>query len=312
MPTNYSSNLNAITTPYLNNQQVYQLLHVTGSKKSGVLYNATCSKCSVSLDGEYILGDSLLYLNEIFTQIPVMMYEGTYDVRIGPLSSYYWYPLLNAPYNQLGNQTRNIWYMEGIPVGFWTQYYNVTHVIVDFAGHFVPYFTLAPSVLMVQNFVYNQPWDPYGNRSLVNETMCDAMNNCNGNGVCNSNGICQCNDGFGLADCSAVPESINQTITYTLQPRDYDFFVVPFTTNSRIVVFSGDSGELEVFYTGQRSGPVPSWQQADISMYAQPGLSRTRSLYLTKQNNKNGYLTVHNTNYFNTVSYTLKVIPVLS
>lgn len=46
--------------------------------------------------------------------------------------------------------------------GTYTQYQNLTYVIVDFAGHFVPYFVLNTTVKMVEIFTQrNNNWNYY-------------------------------------------------------------------------------------------------------------------------------------------------------
>lgn len=46
--------------------------------------------------------------------------------------------------------------------------------------------------------------DTSGKCSSVASSMCDYMNDCNGNGECNSYGKCECKEGYFGADCSAT------------------------------------------------------------------------------------------------------------
>ena len=66
--------------------------------------------------------------------------------------------------------------------------------------------------------------------------MCKYSNNCNGNGGCGAHGICNCQDGYGLADCSAKAVNLNTFTTYSLNNRGYLFFEVVLSGKDKLVI----------------------------------------------------------------------------
>jgi len=307
LPGNVTDNLLPGLEFYLNNPAVISALHVTGSKKTGQKFVESSQNAYNALAGEIMFNHSLSFLNSILTRIPCLLFEGNFDAKDGSLSAYKLFPLLGQPYSNILNVSRNIWYIQGIPQGFWSIYQNLTHVIFDSAGHFVPYFNLPASVKMIEIFTMNNNnWDPYRNTTPINQIMCNYMNNCSGNGQCNSLGVCACKQGFGLADCSAKATPI-ATTTYTLQPRDYLFASVQFTANlDQILQFTGDGGLLEIHYTGTKNGPIADSEEADFSIFAVPGWTKARTIYLNASPNGYGYLTIHNTDYWKPVTFTVR------
>lgn len=65
--------------------------------------------------------------------------------------------------------------------------------------------------------------------------MCQGMNHCNGNGVCGTNGMCTCNDGYGLADCSAQATPLVGSMDFTLNPRQFIFLLLNLNGADQIV-----------------------------------------------------------------------------
>lgn len=93
-----------------------------------------------------------MYLEPILEQIPVLLYEGNYDTRDGAYGTYYWFPLLKDPYNQILDVPRNLWYKDGEAVGSYAIFENLTYIVVNDAGHYAPYFQLENTVKMVKIF----------------------------------------------------------------------------------------------------------------------------------------------------------------
>ena len=133
------------------------------------------------------------------------------------------------------------------------------------------------------------------------------MNNCNGNGVCGDNGVCTCNDDWGLGDCSALAVPLSSP-TYTLKARDYLFFKFAMG-GSKVVRIGGDNGNLEFFFTGSKNGPVGDPLNADVVSKAVPGNGKARYMHLSSDR-PNGYLTIHNTNYNEAVTFNIVTVPV--
>lgn len=77
----------AFTVPldiYLNQDGIYDALHVKSSKKSGSkLYNLHSENAAQALNNEYLLGNSIDFLNYLLKNIPVLLFEGNFDARCG-------------------------------------------------------------------------------------------------------------------------------------------------------------------------------------------------------------------------------------
>jgi vitellogenic carboxypeptidase-like protein len=300
---NVTETLGENIQPYLRMPDIWNTIHVQNSKKPYAIYNRSSSVVSDYLAWDVTHGTSLFEVNELVTRIQVLWYDGNFDVRLGSMGSFGWFPLLAPPYNQIQYQDKNVWMIAGIPVGAYTQYGNLTSLVVDTTGHYVPTWKLSVSVEMVRIFTMaGNDWNPYRNSTPVNQTMCSYMKNCNGNGVCNSTGACVCKNDYGLADCSVQAVPLTKA-NYTLNLRDYLFLKVTFTTSNIQLKITGDDGLLEIFYTNSRNGPVGYDEEANLNYNAVPGFNKTRSVYLYPGTTNVGYLTLHNTDYFKSVTF---------
>mmetsp|Transcript_5490 Transcript_5490/g.4671 ORF Transcript_5490/g.4671 Transcript_5490/m.4671 type:complete len:238 (-) Transcript_5490:530-1243(-) len=186
LPRNVTDAIGAHISPYLNQQVIYDILHVSGSKKNSTeLFSEGSSEAYNALKQDIIFNNSLVFVNYIVTKIPTLIFEGNFDIGDGAIGVQKWMPLLDGEYSKIMEQTRNVWFLQGVPVGMVTIYENLTYVIVDFSGHYTPYFVLNVSVSLLDVFTQGgNNWDPFHNSTDIVKTMCDAMNNCNGNGVC--------------------------------------------------------------------------------------------------------------------------------
>jgi len=122
----------------------------------------------------------------------------------------------------------------------YTQYQNMTYVIIEAAGHLIPYFALNTTVKMIEIFTQRQSnWNYYSGLTPtpVPKMMCDFANNCNGNGQCLPTGTCACSVGYGLADCSVKAVPLDTSKTYTINQRGFLFFSVPLNGKDKMVFF---------------------------------------------------------------------------
>lgn len=76
-----------------------------------------------------------------------------------------------------------------------------------------------------------------------------------------------------------------------------------------VVEITGDQGKVEMLFTGTNNGPVGTKEESDIVFNANPNYTRPKFLYLTSGNGY-GYLTVHNVDYFESVSFYFAKVPV--
>jgi len=309
MPAVMTANLTPGLDDYLNDPQTVAILHANTTKKTGKPYLGFSTDAYNALSGE-ILNSSIVYIDYLLPKIPCLFYEGNFDGRDGSYSAYAWFKLLKSPYDIMVNVTRNIWFnTEGNPVGFWSVYQNFYHIIIDFAGHFPPYFKLSVTNLMLDIFTGNKNWDPYNNGTNISQTLCSYMNNCSDHGHCDDRGLCVCDQGYFLGDCSVKPEDLEQDQTYTLAPRGYAFFRLPANGNDQFVTFKGDSGALKVLYVGSSKGPAVDYEYADAILTPNPSSTDARSIFLAATGQPFGYLTIQNTDYnkpakFDVIIYT--------
>lgn len=98
-------------------------------------------------------------------------------------------------------------------------YDKLVYVQVYHAGAQASHFVNRSTIQMLNDFFSNNFVNVSKGYKRINNTMCDFMLNCSGNGKCNNNGICECDTGYGLADCSASADVFEQFASYTLNPR---------------------------------------------------------------------------------------------
>jgi len=293
---------------YLNHPEVYNALRVTTSKKQGPLFTDGDENGAKALNHD-ILNNSLGFINDVLHQIPCLYFAGNFDARDGSYGYFLWLELLGQPFSNILGQTRNIWYVDGMPVGFWMEYGNLTFITITNAGHFVPYFQIDVSRKMVDIWTTNKNWDPYRNTTNVSTAMCNYMNNCNGNGKCSAAGTCICNPGYFLEDCSLQPQAYNPSAnTYTLPPRGYVYlkFTLGTQSGASISIQGNDASKLDAFYSFDKVATYI--QDADGVLSSGQNTMQIRKIFLSAGSaGKNTiYLTVQNTDFLSSVSFTLQ------
>lgn len=90
--------------------------------------------------------------------------------------------------------------------------------------------------------------------------MCEAMNNCNGNGTCGDNGACICNEGYKFGDCSlksveligGYEASFSQTGPYW-----YSYYRKNGAKNQELTIQSTENAPVTVYLSlGADSDPT--------------------------------------------------------
>lgn len=300
-PANTTDNLTPGLSFYLNNTDVRKAINAQSSYFNGFnvdTYNALA---------ETILDNSIPYINYILTQIPCLFYAGNFDARDGALSQYIWYQKLDDPFWEIVIDDRQIWYINGNPVGMYTQMSNLTSVIINFAGHFPPVFELSATVQMLTNFIYNLTWFNDSEYTSSSKLMCDAMEHCHHHGTCDSIGLCSCNEYRALADCSMEIFTLEQGQSFTIQPRHYLFLQIEMGDYDQFILLEGEQGLCQVYFTGTYGTPALTSTEADASLVAQPNLTANRYFYLSATGNNYGYLTFQNTDLENPVTFTVTI-----
>ena len=119
--------------------------------------------------------------------------------------------------------------------GYYKQSNHLSFLIVYGAGHFVPTNQMQISRTFLRDYLENgnlQCHDKSDSKCSVDETTCNLMNNCNGNGEC-KNGRCTCSEGYFGADCSVVPGQVkpgksfltdSDTTTFELGAQTWTYF----------------------------------------------------------------------------------------
>jgi len=144
-------------------------------------------------------------------------------------------------------------------VGGWYRHHdNFTAIVVPQAGHMVPAYQPYLSMQFVKNFIEKGylycETDSNGSCSSVASSMCDYMNDCNGNGSCNSYGKCECSEGFFGADCTTtlvdLTTAVDNKAEETVTASRWFYYTIP-----------ADSGDYQLSLTSDR----------DVSVYIRKG-----------------------------------------
>jgi Serine carboxypeptidase len=300
-PANTTDNLLPGLSDYLNNPAVQQAINAQSSQ-----YNGFSVEAYDALDGT-ILDNSISLIDEVVSQIPCLFYAGNFDARDGAMSQYTWYQYLQNDALEIIITNREIWYIDGNPVGMYSNSFNLTSVIINFAGHFPPVFELSVSVQMLKNFIYNLSFTNHSAYKPSSEIMCEAMHHCSGRGVCDKLGLCNCNSSRALSDCSMQILQIEQGSSYTIQPRHFLFLEIVLGDYDQFIMLEGENGLCRVLYTGTMDTPALEYTQADASLIPQPNLTANRFFYLSATGNNFGYLTFQNSDLNQSVRFTITI-----
>jgi len=83
-----------------------------------------------------------------------------------------------------------------------------------------------------------------GSCGSVASSMCDYMNDCNGNGDCNSYGKCECKSGFFGADCSTSVIDLTKVegglVQVTIKASRWMYYSIPASSGDFSVTLSSD------------------------------------------------------------------------
>jgi vitellogenic carboxypeptidase-like protein len=67
---------------------------------------------------------------------PVLLYQGIYDAKDGPASSEAWMRAIEWDQSMMfWRSERGLWMVKGRLAGYWRQWKNLAHVVIQGAGH---------------------------------------------------------------------------------------------------------------------------------------------------------------------------------
>eukprot|EP01129_Flabellula_baltica_P008579 TRINITY_DN341_c0_g1_i5.p1 TRINITY_DN341_c0_g1~~TRINITY_DN341_c0_g1_i5.p1 ORF type:complete len:109 (+),score=19.90 TRINITY_DN341_c0_g1_i5:322-648(+) len=77
---------------------------------------------------------------KILEKIPVLLYNGNCDLICNYMGTAEYVKIMDWPYQQaFNNAMNNTWTVDGAQAGYYKSAYNLTLLIVENAGHMVPY-----------------------------------------------------------------------------------------------------------------------------------------------------------------------------
>ncbi|XP_057860598.1 serine carboxypeptidase-like 50 [Cryptomeria japonica] len=119
--------------------------------------NVTWVDCSDAVDvrmREDIMKSTKCMVESILLKIPVLLYQGQFDLRDGVVSTEDW--MRTLLWNDLADfwrAERKVWRVSNVQAGYVRSYSNLTHVVVARAGHFVPTDQNLHSQAMIESWV---------------------------------------------------------------------------------------------------------------------------------------------------------------
>ncbi|CDW71101.1 serine carboxypeptidase [Stylonychia lemnae] len=199
--------------------KLYTALHIDKSYKSPI-YESSSQNVYEAYAYEEMIDWTSFYDRALQRKMRLIIYAGEYDQRDGPLTQMQWMKdlsRLDLTGGVFFNQARKIYYIKDKNNDFQVGGYYRSDPVVGFtfltipkAGHFVPATQLDVTKQMLQDFFQNKALVCHKDKPTDCDTapiMCEAMNQCNGNGQCSAiDGKCQCNQGFKGADCQVQAE----------------------------------------------------------------------------------------------------------
>eukprot|EP01120_Amphizonella_sp_Union-15-10_P010966 TRINITY_DN4550_c0_g1_i1.p1 TRINITY_DN4550_c0_g1~~TRINITY_DN4550_c0_g1_i1.p1 ORF type:complete len:410 (-),score=50.14 TRINITY_DN4550_c0_g1_i1:21-1250(-) len=140
--------LSAALSTYLNTPSVQAKMNASGhawTSCSSVPYLALIDDLARS--SEYLFP-------VILAKIPVLLYNGNYDLICDYLGTNTWASIIEWPHQQEFNNALNrTWIVDGQNAGYYKTASTLTHLIVYNAGHMVPYNQPKNSLNMLQTFI---------------------------------------------------------------------------------------------------------------------------------------------------------------
>eukprot|EP01017_Pseudomicrothorax_dubius_P031856 TRINITY_DN4110_c0_g2_i1.p1 TRINITY_DN4110_c0_g2~~TRINITY_DN4110_c0_g2_i1.p1 ORF type:complete len:669 (+),score=176.38 TRINITY_DN4110_c0_g2_i1:24-2030(+) len=277
---------------------IKKALHVESSPKEPV-FEVASDSVAAAMNKDFV-NSSIVYLDYILPRIPVLIYNGNFDLADGPYGAEQWMQHLAAPYGDgITRAPRYIWRptIDGqtLTGGYIQEFGNLKFLTFTLAGHFIPHDQPAKAIAMLQNVLQGNSFiddqDPAAN---VTDKRCEFMSQCNGHGTC-IDGLCTCEKGWGRADCSVQIEDYSVK-DIALGPREWTYMKVSVDGQKRIVITnSGDVPLVEVTITRDGFGriDVPVLQKVQLL----PGETRTIILDGGDFSDGTAYVAVQNANY---------------
>lgn len=170
--------------------QIYDAIHISGSSKWPIFDGEGSSNVSQGYRSDNLIDYSGYYNDIIRRNYPLIVMGGEFDMQDGIAGQYLWMKELLNVSKQFWNQTKSIYYFQSessndtIVGGYWIHENNFTLVTVPKSGHFVPANFYEASKLYIDDFVSNNTLKCHSGNCSPAESMCSAMNNCNGKGRC--------------------------------------------------------------------------------------------------------------------------------
>ncbi|CAM6017363.1 unnamed protein product [Sphagnum balticum] len=88
---------------------------------------------------------------------PVLLYQGIYDAKDGPASSEAWMRAIEWDQSMMfWGSERGLWMVKGRLAGYWRQWKNLAHVVIQGAGHEVPVDQPTVSQAMIEAWIEDQ------------------------------------------------------------------------------------------------------------------------------------------------------------
>jgi carboxypeptidase C (cathepsin A) len=88
---------------------------------------------------------------------PVLLYQGIYDAKDGPASSEAWMRAIEWDQSMMfWRSERGLWMVKGRLAGYWRQWKNLAHVVIQGAGHEVPVDQPTVSQAMIEAWIEDQ------------------------------------------------------------------------------------------------------------------------------------------------------------
>jgi vitellogenic carboxypeptidase-like protein len=137
-----------VVADYLNQAEVREAL----GAKAGEM--AACNKAIPDIMTEDIMKGYADVLAMVVSRVPVLLFQGQFDVKDGYASTVAWLRDLRwagAPHFQMAE--REIWEVDGRRAGYWKQYSRLTHAVVLDAGHMVPHDQPEAALALATRFI---------------------------------------------------------------------------------------------------------------------------------------------------------------
>ncbi len=233
---------------YLNQDSVRQALHINREFKPIYL------SCETKTVYESMQNDILSSVKHLIPalmdhQIPVLLYNGNFDLQDGPVGTEH---LLSTLFDDTWQRApRNLWFVNGSVAGYVQQIPLLTFAVVFGSGHFVPkdqplhsvellrlfinqfpyckvgetipvkYSALTPSGLH-HHLLYNEETKQYQLPCDISHRICESvLQHCHQHGEC-VQGSCYCHEGYVGESCAFAMLPLIQQESYQLSSNQHE------------------------------------------------------------------------------------------